>query len=440
MILFLCFYEAPAFSDYYVKYISHGVTYYLCGKGGAFKKCLASSVPSDVIWTWDARKWQHRLEGGQLSEMTQGHWNGRDPVKVAPQPQTAIILPPPPVNIDAHQDMVWRKVGLDPAVMRAKIAQDKIDAIAAATQKEKERQQPQEPPLIPSYPETILMPARSSQILQLCFVGETPICMNEADCVPIQDIRIGDRVESCDANGCCELKPVKNVFKSKTNHLIHIAVKDQVLRSTEDHPFYLASWGEYRPAKELRVGDELTTLDQKTVIIDRVDDEYGDFDVFNIDVDQNHNYYACGILVHNCNQVWSYAKDRYYQYAYPRIGIPHSDQVAYQSGSEQALEARTGIELGRNIYRAGTRGKSETGGEAQFWAMDHPQSPQYRHRYGIPSENMSKADFIEIGHMKKGTPFITRHAPPALDDLTGGGGIEVVVPKDGVNVFAHYSF
>jgi hypothetical protein len=76
-------------------------------------------------------------------------------------------------------------------------------------------------------------------------------------------------------------------------------------------------------------------------------------------------------------------------------------------------------------------GKSQAG-EAQFWALEDPNSPGYASRYGIPPENVSNADFIETGTLKPGTDFVTRAAPPV--GTNPGGGIEVVTPPNGVQL------
>lgn len=76
-------------------------------------------------------------------------------------------------------------------------------------------------------------------------------------------------------------------------------------------------------------------------------------------------------------------------------------------------------------------GKSQAA-EAQFWSLEHPSSPGYAQRYGIPQENIENANFIETGVLNSDTPFVTRAAPAVGDNL--GGGIEVVTPAHGVRL------
>ncbi len=115
----------------------------------------------------------------------------------------------------------------------------------------------------------------------------------------------------------------------------------------------------------------------------------------------------------------------------PRVGIRTDRGPAVQSILPAAMKARGPVSRGAPVYRLGTRGKSHAA-EAQFWTMEHPDTPGFAARYGIPPENVKNANFIEVGVVRPGTPFITRPAPPA--GTNPGGGIEVVVPPGGVEV------
>lgn len=77
------------------------------------------------------------------------------------------------------------------------------------------------------------------------------------------------------------------------------------------------------------------------------------------------------------------------------------------------------------MYRGGQLGKS-AGPEGQFWATEHPSTPGYASKYGVPPEN-TPFDFVETGTRRPGVPFITRTAP-------GGDAIEVVFEPDGVEL------
>ncbi|WP_245164244.1 hypothetical protein [Buttiauxella brennerae] len=79
----------------------------------------------------------------------------------------------------------------------------------------------------------------------------------------------------------------------------------------------------------------------------------------------------------------------------------------------------------------GTTQRSETTG-AQFWALEHPSTPGYAGRYGIPQENIDRSNFIMTAKLKPGAEHVTRPAPGIGGNA--GGGIEVVVPPDAVDI------
>lgn len=113
------------------------------------------------------------------------------------------------------------------------------------------------------------------------------------------------------------------------------------------------------------------------------------------------------------------------------VGVKTPYGLASQADNAAALAARGQVEGGATLYRTGTMGKSAAG-EAQFWSLESPFSPGFAQSYGIPAENVLKADFVETATLKPGTSFITRPAPGIGNNL--GGSIEVVVPSGGVNL------
>lgn len=119
----------------------------------------------------------------------------------------------------------------------------------------------------------------------------------------------------------------------------------------------------------------------------------------------------------------------------PSVDIPWGSGKAVQEISKEAIEARAKVEGGQVFYRAGTKGKSNTGPDAQFWSLEHPTKVGYGDKYGIPPENMKQFDFIETASLKEGSNFITRAAPPV--GTSKGGGIEIVVPPNSVKIESH---
>jgi RHS repeat-associated protein len=99
---------------------------------------------------------------------------------------------------------------------------------------------------------------------------------------------------------------------------------------------------------------------------------------------------------------------------------------AIQAGSKTALEARTRVEQGAVFYRIGTTNISAAA-EGQFWSLEHPLTPGYAARHGIPPTNLTNWNFIEAATLRPGSQFLTRVAPGIGSNP--GGGIEIVVPE-----------
>lgn len=144
---------------------------------------------------------------------------------------------------------------------------------------------------------------KADAVAAMCFTGETPVNISNDTSRPIYSLRVGDLVETCDLESetpSCELRPVKNIIHHKANHLYDLSVDGKVIRATDSHPFYVVDRENWVEAKDLKVGYMFLTLSGEPVRLDAIREESGDFDVYNIETDKNHNYYASNVLVHNC--------------------------------------------------------------------------------------------------------------------------------------------
>ncbi len=128
-----------------------------------------------------------------------------------------------------------------------------------------------------------------------CFLKETPIQMADGTSKNIEDIKIGDMVLSFDEQ---EKKlvadEVKNVAKQKADNYIII---NGHLRVTPNHPFY--SNGRWMPIGDLQVGDVIFTSQAKEELITEIVKVEDTVEVYDIEVNPYHNYFAGGYLVHN---------------------------------------------------------------------------------------------------------------------------------------------
>lgn len=125
--------------------------------------------------------------------------------------------------------------------------------------------------------------------------------------VKISDLNVGDLVYSYnEETEQIELKPVVRVMNNgNKKNLIKIITKSGSINVTEDHKIYTQRG--WIMAKDLTKEDRIA----KIIIIDKIEFdeitsiekiEYND-DVFDIEVKDNHNYFANNHLVHNCHRL-----------------------------------------------------------------------------------------------------------------------------------------
>ena len=141
-----------------------------------------------------------------------------------------------------------------------------------------------------------------------CFTAGTQIKMADGSVKSIEDITDGDIVLSLnEVTNEVEPKAVYNIRQFSDETLITITLEDgKVIVSTLDHPYYtenltLASYnGTTTNGNKLKVGDALYTLGgEKSNIKEITELNYTTTPVYIFTVEDNHNFYANEILVHN---------------------------------------------------------------------------------------------------------------------------------------------
>ena len=124
----------------------------------------------------------------------------------------------------------------------------------------------------------------------------------------IDKIHIGDRVlsynEMIEKN---EYQKVTNVFvfKDKDEELYTMTIDGKFISATGYHRFYIKNGKKYSyvPANELKIGDVVRYSDGSYHIIDNIIHSPIKKTVYNLEVDNNHNFYVGnGVLVHNATR------------------------------------------------------------------------------------------------------------------------------------------
>ena len=127
-----------------------------------------------------------------------------------------------------------------------------------------------------------------------CFIAGTGIDTPDG-IVSIEILEIGDMVKTYDLQNDKQKK--SKVTETYKHNIDGYLIINDIIKTTVYHPFY--SDGEWIKAGDLSIGDKILHVDgaeHKVSILETFDDNV---DVYNIEVDGTHNYFAEGYLVHN---------------------------------------------------------------------------------------------------------------------------------------------
>lgn len=133
-----------------------------------------------------------------------------------------------------------------------------------------------------------------------CFTGDTKVAV-ENGYKNIEDIKIGDYVYSynLDTNKK-ELKKVLETFIHQNDEIYTLRVNNRLIHTTKEHPFYVINKG-WINAEKLKFNDKLLSIKTGPTNIQNISKRHNKTYVYNIEVENNHNYLITEeeLLVHN---------------------------------------------------------------------------------------------------------------------------------------------
>lgn len=143
----------------------------------------------------------------------------------------------------------------------------------------------------------------------VCFEGRTLVATDQGN-MPIQKIveeRLTPKIWSVDHNtGKQELASISGYVKSTSSERVKISFADRSFVCTADHQIFVQGQG-YIEARSLGPGSELINLQRHgrwdipiTETVTSVDKVKGESAVYCINIAKNRNFFAEGVLVHNC--------------------------------------------------------------------------------------------------------------------------------------------
>ena len=139
---------------------------------------------------------------------------------------------------------------------------------------------------------------------------------------PIEDIKVGDYVGAFnhEKNSFEIGRVIRKFIKTMPSKLIKI---NDILTCTFNHPIYNMNNCSYVPAEYLKLGDRLLTYNNNFCIVEKLEliktNENGF--VYNLEVEGLNNYFANGILVHNCHHATAPTYRQIYDYFKPRLHL-----------------------------------------------------------------------------------------------------------------------
>ena len=134
-----------------------------------------------------------------------------------------------------------------------------------------------------------------------CFTKGTPILtLNGSE--PIQNVSIGTNILSFDsATGQITQSEVTGVFVRYTPLITVIQTRLGTVNTTKDHPFYVGN-GAFAKVADLTVGEEVGMYESGRLImvpIESISIRSAPQEVYNLEVNGTHTYFASDFAVHN---------------------------------------------------------------------------------------------------------------------------------------------
>lgn len=194
---------------------------------------------------------------------------------------------PNKANKNKHAGITWLKgqrVVIDSTGENGEIARSEINSYSWA-------KDPDDPRIFLDEPE-------ENQQDHFCLTGDTLITTNKGD-IPIKDIKVGDSVLTRKG-----YRKVIDWAKTGINkETMTVSVGGHTIRCTPNHKIWVENKKDYILADELCYDDYLLVLNQSQnrVLLKRDGKRE---DVYNITVEGEHEYFANGILVSNCDAMY----------------------------------------------------------------------------------------------------------------------------------------
>jgi RHS repeat-associated protein len=184
------------------------------------------------------------------------------------------------------------------------------------------------------------------------FSADTPVWTDDGE-TSIAEIAVGDLVWGYDeASGTTGLHRVTAVMAHEDPVIVLLTVGGEELTTTPEHPFFMSD-GQWVPAGDLKVGDQVRRADGSVGAVERIATEERVQAMYNLTVDQAHTFFVgrSRWLVHNtCALNWGRPDSQLLKTRLLRQGTteppyPHAAHHIVAGSANRAKPAKEHLEL-----------------------------------------------------------------------------------------------
>lgn len=237
------------------------------------------------------------------------------------------------------------------------------------------------------------------------FGGETHVLMADGTTKPISEVEVGDMVIARDPEtGEFGSREVTHLW-IHDDDLVRLEIGGDVVRTTEDHPFWNQTDEQWQRADELDTGDLVLTADGQRVKVDALLGSGGRGLAYNLSVRGVHTYHvmfgANAVLVHNsgCFDPPGITSNRHGQLTNGNYTIDSAGMAPHQSGSLAGGKSQWAY--GVNAEKA-TLDAAAYADEAGLWVGNKAKVPVVDGVVGALGKTGERTSWINVYRNKNG--------------------------------------
>ena len=133
-----------------------------------------------------------------------------------------------------------------------------------------------------------------------CFLPGTVVMSSSGGGKKIEDVRVGDRVDSF-ADNALRQSVVSKIYEVKRDYYYSLVAGDYQVKVTAEHPFFVGN-NKFKEVKDLKAGDDVYVMESKSLVKKpvtsntRINEKT---DAYNLSVDNTQTFFANDFAVHN---------------------------------------------------------------------------------------------------------------------------------------------